>query len=266
MRIICLNAWGGRLHAPLIAYLSNADPDVLCVQEVVHAPHASAGWLTYRDDGQDLPQRANLFSEIAACLPDHVAQFCPAARGDLWDGEAKVSTLWGIATYMRRNLPIIAQSQGFVHGAFSPDGFGAHPRSRNAHAVRLFDHRRGGAVTIAHMHGLRDPQGKTDTPDRMAQTRRLMHLMGHLANPEDPLIVCGDFNVLPESATFQMLAEFGLRELVVERGWAGTRSSHYAKPNRFADYMLVNQHIARPRFEVVRDPEVSDHCPLMLQI
>ncbi|MEL6233755.1 MAG: endonuclease/exonuclease/phosphatase family protein [Pseudomonadota bacterium] len=266
MQIICLNAWGGRLHAPLMAYLADADPDLLCVQEVVHAPHSNAGWLTYRDDGQALPQRANLFSEIAACLPGHVAQFCSAARGDLWDGDSSVSTLWGIATYVRRSLPIIAQSQGFVHGGFGPDGFGAHPRSRNAHAVRVFDHERGAAVTIAHMHGLRDPQGKADTPERMAQTHRLMRLVGHLAGPEDPLIVCGDFNVLPDSGMFPALAELGLRELVTEGGWAGTRSSHYAKPQRFADYMLVNPHIAQPRFEVVRDPEVSDHCPLMLEI
>ncbi|MHC2215618.1 exonuclease III [Rhizobium leguminosarum] len=38
MRIISLNAWGGRLHEALITYVTEADPDVLCLQEVLRAP------------------------------------------------------------------------------------------------------------------------------------------------------------------------------------------------------------------------------------
>ena len=70
---------------------------------------------------------------------------------------------------MRETLPVIGQSQGFVHGGFSPHGFGEHPRSRNAHAVELFDYDGDIAVTVAHMHGLRDLAGKEDTPARHAQ-------------------------------------------------------------------------------------------------
>jgi hypothetical protein len=75
MRIVSLNAWGGRLHEPLIRYLAAADPDVLCLQEVVHAPAAASEWLIYRDLGTDLPQRANLFREVRDALPSHHAIF-----------------------------------------------------------------------------------------------------------------------------------------------------------------------------------------------
>ena len=35
---------------------------------------------------------------------------------------------------------------------------------------------------------------------------------------------------------------------------------------RFVDYMLAGDGMAVARFEVIRDPEVSDHCPPLLEI
>jgi exonuclease III len=84
---MCLNGWGGRLYDRLIPYIEATSPDVLCLQEVIHTPHTSSEWLTYRDGDHVLPQRANFFREVAAALPDHVASFCPAAQGVLWDDE-----------------------------------------------------------------------------------------------------------------------------------------------------------------------------------
>ncbi|MFX3714235.1 endonuclease/exonuclease/phosphatase family protein, partial [Streptococcus suis] len=49
MRIMSLNGWGGKLHEPLISYLQTEQPDVLCLQEVVHSPEARDDWLLYRD-------------------------------------------------------------------------------------------------------------------------------------------------------------------------------------------------------------------------
>jgi hypothetical protein len=233
---------------------------------VVHSPATVKNWLTYRDGGHVLPQRANLFRDVAEALPNHVATFCPAAQGTLWDDKKAVPSQWGLATFVRGSLPITAQAQGFVHKSFSPHGYGDHPRSRCAHAIRIYDYARDGMVSIAHMHGLRDLNGKMDTPERLAQARRLAELVRSVAAPGDPLIVCGDFNVEPGSVTFKVLAEIGLTDLVTTRGFKGTRSSHYAKPGKFADYMLVNANVEVRDFTVVTEPEVSDHCPLMLAI
>ena len=265
MRLMCLNGWGGKLHDPLISYLKTVDPDVLCLQEVVNTPDTDREWLTYRDVGAELPQRANFFAEVSNALPDHVAWFCPAARGDLWDGDTRYDSLWGLATFARRSLPAIGQAQGFVHGAFGADGYGDHPRSRNAHVVRLFDFRAGHPVVVAHMHGLRDLAGKQDTPARLVQARRLADLVRSVAEEGDRVVVCGDFNVLPDSGTFDILGGLGLRDLVTARGFTDTRTSHYAKANRFADYMLVNAAVEIGRFDVVEAPEGSDHRPLLLE-
>ena len=266
MRIICLNGWGGKLHDDVADYIRAASPDVLCLQEVVHTPASTKGWLDYRDGDHILPQRANFFRDIAAVLPDHVATFCPAAQGDLWDGEEAIPSQWGLATFVHQHYPVIGQIQTFIHKAFSPDGYGEHPRSRNAHAVRLYDFERQWPVCVIHTHGLRDLNGKMDTPERCAQAHKLADLVKAIAEHGDRIVLCGDFNVEPDSETFDSLRRAGLVDLVMAGGHTGTRTSHYKKPGRFADYMLINDVVEVRRFEVVTKPEVSDHCPLLLEV
>ena len=268
MRILSLNAWGGKLYAPLLDYLAAVDADVLCLQEVVNTPASAEAELTYRDGDHVLNQRTNLYEDIKRVLPQHEARFFPASRGVLYDGQGRThASEFGLATYTRYGLPVIGETMSFVHGAFSADGWGDHPRARNAHCVRLFDPASAAPVTIAHMHGLRDPAtGKADSEIRRRQAERLAALIRTVWQPGERLVVCGDFNVLPGSSTFEVLAELGLSDLVTGCGHADTRTSHYAKPERFADYMLVNDAVSTVSFEVVAEPEVSDHRALLLEI
>ncbi|MEM9522484.1 MAG: endonuclease/exonuclease/phosphatase family protein [Pseudomonadota bacterium] len=266
MRVLCLNGWGGRLHDRLFSYLKETDPDVLCLQEVVHAPSSPRDWLTYRDSHLELPQRAHFFTEVSQVLPDHQAAFCPATQGELWDGKTRHAALWGLATFVRRSIPIIGQRHDFVHGTFSADGYGEHPRPRTAHVVRLFDLDNGYPIVVGHMHGLRDLNGKQDTPARRVQAQKLVDLVTTVAARHDRLIVCGDFNVLPDSVTFDILSNVGLIDLVTRHGFSDTRSSHYKKDVRYADYMLVNAAVKVASFDVVATPEVSDHRPLLLEL
>ena len=116
------------------------------------------------------------------------------------------------------------------------------------------------------MHGLRDLRGKGDTPERAGQARRFLNLAEGVTAPGDIRVLCGDFNVEPDSETLDILRQTGLVELVTSRGFTGTRSSHYPKAGRYADYMLVDPEQAVSGFDVVTDPEVSDHCPLVLRL
>jgi endonuclease/exonuclease/phosphatase family metal-dependent hydrolase len=266
LRILSLNGWGGRFGEELVAWLRDADPDVLCLQEVTNTPGATSPRLIYRDGTMELPQQANLFREVADVLPAHQAFFCPAVRGPLFDGDTEIPSEWGLATYVRGAFPVIGQIQDFVHGAFSPDNYGKHPRPRNAHAVRLHDYLTSRTTVIVHLHGLRDLNGKEDTPARDAQTDRLVALIDRIRRDGDGLVVCGDFNVLPGSRMIEALRGLGLTELVTARGFSDTRTSFYRKTPRFADYMLVSGSIAVREFDVVREPEVSDHRALLLEI
>lgn len=266
MEVMCLNGWGGKLHENLLPYVKNAAPDILCLQEVVHSPTSAKEWLTYRDGDHVLPQRANFFRDVSKALPDHVATFCPAAQGVLWDDDQSIPSQWGLATFVHKSVPIIGQIQGFVHKAFSPVGYGDHPRSRSAHGVRFYDYETKRAISVTHMHGLRDLKGKMDTPERAKQVQRLLGLSRQVSEPGDLVIICGDFNVEPASETLRVLADAGFSELVTGRGFTSTRNSQYKKPGKFADYVLINETDAVKHFDVVYDPEVSDHCPLVLSL
>ena len=263
---MCLNGWGGKLYDRLLPYLELNNPDILCLQEVVHSPKTNKDWLTYRDGDHILSQRANFFRDVGITLPDHVAIFCPAAQGILWDEDTEIPSQWGLATFVRKSFPIIAQTQGFVHKSYSPYGYGEHPRSRSAHAVKVFDYEKNSPIVVAHMHGLRDLNGKMDTPESAIQAHKLVSIATGIVENNDPLIVCGDFNVTPNSETLKILSQAGLTDLVTTRATKGTRTSYYKKPNKYADYMLVNEHVKVSGFNVIFEPEVSDHCPLVLEI
>lgn len=105
-----------------------------------------------------------------------------------------------------------------------------------------------------------------DTPERAAQARRLLTLSNSICDASDPAIICGDFNVEPQSETLAYLSQNGFEELVLAGGFQSTRTPLYEKPYRFADYMLVNKRVDVVDFQVISDPVVSDHCPLILEI
>jgi hypothetical protein len=60
-----------------------------------------------------------------------------------------------------------------------------------------------------------------------------------------------------------VLADLGLVDLV---GEADTRTSRYRKPVRHASYLLVPDPAAIDRFQILAEPEVSDHRALLLDI
>jgi endonuclease/exonuclease/phosphatase family metal-dependent hydrolase len=266
MKILSLNVWGGMLHAPLIDYLATADADVYCLQEVPRAVAARSDWLTYRDGAVELQQRSNLYREIATALPGHDGFFAPAMRGELMDGDRPCWQEFGLATFIRQDIAITGQALDFVHGTFFPHGFGSHPRARNAHAFSLYDYKADRPVTVVQLHGLREIDGKGDTPNRNAQAEALVALVTRLHRQGEGLVLCGDFNVLPDSRTFETLSRLGLTDLVTTRGFTDTRTSLYTKPGRYADYMLVNAAIDVAGFTVVESPEVSDHRALLLTL
>ncbi|MEK7201275.1 MAG: endonuclease/exonuclease/phosphatase family protein, partial [Patescibacteria group bacterium] len=56
----------------------------------------------------------------------------------------------------------------------------------------------------------------------------------------------------------------GLRNLIKEYHVTSPRTSHYTKPEKFADYAFVSAEVTVEDFKVLPD-EVSDHAPLYLE-
>jgi endonuclease/exonuclease/phosphatase family metal-dependent hydrolase len=264
VRIASVNAWGGALADDLLPWLATSAADVVCLQEVTRTPGLT-GWTRFTDGERSLPQRAALFDDVRAALPQHQAIFVASDSGPVQDDTGRSHRQdFGLATLIGETLPVVAVDSAFVHGEFTDHAeWAAGDRPRIALAVRAADRAAGRSVWVVQVHGLRDPAGKGDTPARRRQAERLAELVRRIRRPSDLVVVCGDFNVLPGSETFDILAGAGLTDLVRE---ADTRTSHYRKPVRHAGYLLVSDTAAVKHFEVLAEPEVSDHRVLMLDI
>lgn len=113
---------------------------------------------------------------------------------------------------------------------------------------------------MVNVHGLWNGNGKTDTPDRLVQSDNIIKFIKNLDNP---FVLCGDFNLLPDTESLKKFEEFGLRNLVREYNIRSTRTKFYDKEHKFADYIFVSKDIKVVDFKVMSD-EVSDHSPLIL--
>jgi len=264
MRVLSLNAWGGARFDDLARWLPIVDADVICLQEVTRTPSLT-GWTTFRDAERTLPQRANLFDDAVDLLPDHRASFTASDAGPVVDpGGNEHLQDFGIATFVNRRIARLDEHSEFIHGSFvEHQTWAVADRPRVAHAVRVLDDTTGQTMTVAHLHGLRDPAGKGDTPARAEQARAIAAFIDGVRSTDGPTVVCGDLNLLPDSQTFTVLNEIGLTDLV---GSDSTRTSLYPKPSRHANYLLVSDPALVKRFEIIRDPEVSDHCALLLEL
>ncbi len=99
-----------------------------------------------------------------------------------------------------------------------------------------------------------------------AQAKRLLSMSDTVLRPGDIRVICGDFNVLPGRATLGILERADLLELVKAFGHPATRIAHYPRPDRYADFLAIDDPDAAPFFDVVSNPEVSDRFPPTLEI
>ncbi len=245
MKLISLNTWGGRVGEPLLNFFKeNQDIDIFCLQEMYH--QASAPIV------EDLGDRLNLVSEIEALLPDHNMYFRP-----------HVFNHFGLAVFIRKSILVTKEGDIFVFKT-KEDGeqnFDVN-HARNLQFVEIETEQ--GRKTILNFHGLWNNQGKSDTEERLEQSRRIKEFIDTTSGSK---ILCGDFNLLPDTESIKIIEDTGMRNLIKEYGITSTRTALYKKhanPILFADYAFVTEDIQVKEFKVLPD-EVSDHAALYLE-
>jgi endonuclease/exonuclease/phosphatase family metal-dependent hydrolase len=264
VRIVSLNTWGGAMFDALASWLPSCGADVICLQEVTRTA-GLRGWTTFADGERTLPQRADLFADLTELLPGYQGHLLASDLGPVeGDDGRRWRQNFGVATFVHGRLPVVGTASAFIHGSFAEHSdWPSEGRPRVAHGVRVVERAPDATFTVVNLHGLRDSTGKGDTPARQAQAGRIAGLVTSLRCDGDEVVVGGDFNLLPDSGTFDVLAELGLRDLV---GDADTRTSRYPKLVRHASYLLVSAPAKVRRFEIVTAPEVSDHRALVVDL
>lgn len=245
MKIITLNTWGGKIKEPLLAFIGSYkdNVDIFCFQEV------------YRDaasktKGDFYGANFNLFDDIESLLPNHDGYFCPT-----------VDDYYGIATFVKKDITVKASGDITIYNNPDYDGKGRnHSRKALWHEVALGEKQ----FSILNVHGLWNGNGKTDTPERIEQSKRIRDFMDSVNGSQ---IVCGDFNLLPETESISILSE-GMQNLIDKYDITSTRTSFYTRAEtsgKFADYVFVSPDVHVVDFKVLPE-EVSDHAALFVEI
>jgi endonuclease/exonuclease/phosphatase family metal-dependent hydrolase len=252
MKLICLNTWGGKAGAQeLLAFLdSHRDADFLCFQEIWSAPYeAFEGARAGAEAIAHAEIMVNGRQRIEALLGDHRVFFHPHLLND-----------YGLMMLVSKSLDVVDSGEVFVHRerGYVPQGnLGMH--ARNLQFVTVEGPT--GTFSVVNFHGLWNGRGKGDSDERIAQSRRIL---AFLAEHEEPLVLCGDFNLLPDAESLRMIEAAGMRNLVAEYRVTSTRTHLYGRGEKFADYVLVSEGVQVRDFRVLPDV-VSDHAPLTLE-
>lgn len=248
MKLISLNTWGGRagLDNLLKFFESHKEVDIFCLQEIwnggEHMLTETAGGMIL---SEAIPQ---LYKRISKAIPNYIGYFRP----HFYD-------FYGLAMFVKNDLNVIEEGDIFVykeHGFISPEENGNH--ARNIQYVTVDNSK--GVKTLVNFHGLWNGGGKGDSEDRLLQSDNMARFLKNLSNPH---VLCGDFNLLPETESLKRLEALGLKNLIKKYGIKSTRTKFYTKEHKFADYTLVSKEIKVNDFKILPD-EVSDHNAMYL--
>jgi endonuclease/exonuclease/phosphatase family metal-dependent hydrolase len=240
MKLITLNIWGGQLREPLLDFLHrHRDVDIFCLQEVYYN---AKKMITEEDRSVSL----NIFSQIMQTLPEHQGYFCPAVNG-----------IYGIAKLVHHSVPTHASGELPIYINAEYTGIGP---SHNRLLQWIDCGAEQSRYTVINVHGLWNGKGKSDSPDRIAQSQKIKEFIQQSRNP---VVLCGDFNLRPDTKSLEIL-DSDMKNLIHDYQIKSTRTSYYPKQERFADYILLSPDLVVHDFEVLQD-EVSDHNALYVE-
>lgn len=224
---------------------AHTDVDVFCFQEVYNEAHGKDDIWT---DGPDL----NTLAGLKAALPLYDAYYHPHLED--W---------WGLALFVKKNISIRDIGEHFVH-LYKGHNLEIEKLGHTAKNLQYVSLEKDGRrLLVVNFHGLWNGMGKEDTPERILQSKEIVSFLSQV---EDGFVLCGDYNLSPDTESMRILeTELPVRNLITEYGIASTRTSLYAKPNKFADYALVSKNIVVTDFKILPDV-VSDHAPLYIEV
>lgn len=249
MKIITLNAWGGRLYNELSLFIkNNQDVDVFCFQE-------------FLKEGQGRTNRGemkNLYEKIGKALTNHNRYFYEYGDGGYYGKEAKnLDFKYGIACFIKKEC-----TQSFIDGislfeyAKKWNDYEGHLAAGAALCLTVSDY------LIINVHGLWQKNAKKDTEARIEQSKKIIKLSNTIKGNK---IICGDFNLEPSTESIKMIEDLPMTNLIKENKVTSTRTALYDKDTKFADYLFVDTKVNVLNFRILPD-EVSDHSPIYVEV
>lgn len=244
MKLITLNIWGGKVFEPLMNFfkMRAEDTDIFCLQEVFNNPPQ------IKSKVQTKVAKEDIYKDIAEVLKDFDGYFAPTQ-----DGEESLTI------FVKKKFGVQEIADQFVYRwRNAMEGNDASTYGINVQYTKFSKSEKN--YMVCNLHGHWTPNFKGDNPARLEQSQNIKKMLDNFKGAK---ILCGDFNVAPDTKSMEIL-ETSMTNLVKKYKVATTRSHFYTKEHKFADYILVSPEIQVKKFEVIQDV-VSDHLALMLE-
>jgi len=241
MKIIQLNIWQGKLGEQIIAFLRAEKPDFVCMQEV-----------------NDLKGRSGYkffatLEEIKTGAGFSETVMSPTLSSRYMERELD----YGNATLSQ--WPIVATATVFTRGVYKRrfDVETGDGNVRNLQIVTVDI--KGKKLHILNHHGHHVPDTKAGNSETL---RQMMLIAAEIDKIDGPLILCGDFNLTPDTKSISVLnKKLTNLSLVHKLQETGTVLSNI---HATVDYIFVND-LVKVRHFKMSDEVVSDHKALILE-
>lgn len=240
MKLIQLNIWGGRLEKPLLNFLKEQNPDILCLQEAIDIKQGKSAMYAATEEIQTAINAQNIF-------------FSPVFSFNYMNRKADFGNC--IIT----KLPIIGEHSAFTGKEYIPDfdWLEHDPNMRNfQHATLKTPH---GNLNILNHHGHHIDSHKNGDDESMRQCKLIAD---YIAKLDSPTILAGDFNLGPYSESIGQLNSLLINQSI-SHGLKTTRTSLTHK-QEVCDYVFTSKDIKVVDF-AASDDMVSDHKALILE-
>jgi exonuclease III len=235
MRIIFLNIWHAQIHDKLFDFIQkeSAETDIFCFVEV----------------------NPKLEFELERILPKHKSMYEVLMKTKYLGG-----VIEGQSIFIKNGIHIIENGKEATYEQTADDAGCLQFAKLAINDQKLF---------VGNIHGKAQPGDKLDTDIRIRQSEKILNFF---KDKDEPKIIGGDFNLMPETKSIKMFEEAGYRNLIKEYKIKNTRNklawkqfSHWPNYKRqyFADYVFISSEVKVGNFSVPQ-LEISDHEPLIL--
>ena len=256
MRLLSLNAESGAGGPMFEKYIKSKmkSVDVFCFQEVYDSK-------IYKNVG--MGERTDFFKLLKTLLKDYESLFCPVSDTLADFHKTKFKIVLGLAVFYKKGIKIEKHFEKHTHGSLHAPVDFFHGKESNAIQCVKFLTKKG-SFWVANFHGASRPGDKLDTPKRLEQSKKILKVLSQL---EGPKILCGDFNLMPNTESIKMIERASMKNLIKLYKIKNTRNSiswkRYGNKQHFADFTFVSKDINVKDFKVPYTL-ASDHLPMIL--
>ena len=240
MKLLQLNAWGGRLEPQIGDLLKTENPDIVCLQEAI----------SFRKDG------SGLFITIENIQENYDLPFMgfgPVFSFNYMKGTAQFGNC------ILSRFPIKKTEVIFTHQEHKDNFMWQEDSSNMRNFVHAEVQINGRTCHIITHHGFWILEHKNGNQETLKQTKMIADYIGELSGPT---ILTGDFNLVPQSPSLQQLNKL-LTNLCITHKLKTTRTNLTYKTET-CDYIFVNDEVNVDNFQAL-EKVVSDHKALSLE-